>query len=103
MDAMSSVFIIESELICESSPDIPIPEEVETSPRGKPSTTMRGDVEPESEAAPRMSILDAAPGWPLVEDTISPATPPLSASSTENITWFLRLSELMDATEPVRS
>ncbi len=103
MEAMSSVLIIERELICESSPDIPMPEEVDTSPSGKPSTTMRGEVEPDRDAAPRMSILEAAPGWPLVEETMRPATPPLRASSTENITWFLRLSDLMEATEPVRS
>ena len=62
MEAMSSVFIKARELICESMPAIPMPEDVATSPRGKPSTTIRGDVEPERDAAPRISILDAAPG-----------------------------------------
>ena len=83
---MSSGFIIERPLIEESRFPMPIPEEVDTPLSGKPSTTMSGLVEPERELAPLMSILVAAPGWPLVDETMRPATPPLRASSMEKMT-----------------
>ena len=73
------------------------------SPKGKPSTTRSGALEPFTEELPLTRTMEDAPGsWELLV-TWTPATRPCMRDSMELEGLVARFSGDREATEPVRS
>ena len=73
------------------------------SPKGKPSTTRSGALEPFTEELPRTRTVEAAPGsWELLV-TWTPATRPCMRDSMEWEGLTMSSSGSREATDPVRS
>src|SRR5688572_17224957 len=70
---------------------------------GTPSITMRGSLLALSEEPPRIRIVDAFPGAPLLEMTETPAVLPAISSWGELTAPLLKSFALITAREPVAS
>ena len=90
----TSILTISAGFICFRSP---------ASPKGNPSTTTRGALDPFNELPPRIRTVDDAPGSCDELTTCKPAARPCSKLSTELAGISCNLSIFTVATEPVRS